>query len=66
MKRVIKENLKVIFRIMKEHKIRSILSILGVAFGTFALIVMVSISLSMKEKSRLEAEKLGKNIIIVK
>ncbi|NPA53740.1 MAG: FtsX-like permease family protein [Aquificae bacterium] len=66
MKRVIKENLKVIFRIMKEHKIRSILSILGVAFGTFALIVMVSISFSMKEKSRLEAEKLGKNIIIVK
>ncbi len=64
--RKIKENIKVIFRLMKEYKLRSSLSILGIAFGTFALIVMISISLSMKEKSRLEAEKLGKNIIIVK
>ncbi|RMD46696.1 MAG: ABC transporter permease [Aquificota bacterium] len=66
MGKVIKENLKVILRIMKEHKLRSSLSILGIAFGTFALIVMVSISLSLKEKSKIEAEKLGKNIIIVK
>jgi putative ABC transport system permease protein len=66
MGRFLKENIKVILRIMKEHKVRSLLSILGVAFGTFALIVMVSISLSMKEKSKLEAQKLGKNIIIVK
>ena len=64
--RKIKENLKVIFRLMKEYKLRSTLSILGIAFGTFALIVMISISLSMREKSRLEAEKLGKNVIVVK
>ena len=51
---------------MKEYKLRSVLSILGIAFGTFALIVMISISLSMKEKSRLEAEKLGKNVIVIK
>ncbi len=64
--RKIKENLKVIFRLMKEYKLRSTLSILGIAFGTFALIVMISISISMREKSRLEAEKLGKNVIVVK
>ncbi len=66
MGKVLKENLKVILRIMKEHKLRSSLSILGIAFGTFALIVMVSVSLSLKEKSKIEAEKLGKNVIIVK
>ncbi len=59
-------DLKVIFRIMREHKLRSVLSILGVAFGSFALIVMTNIALSMKEKTVLEAEKLGKNIVIVK
>ncbi len=64
--RKIKENLKVIFRLMREYKLRSALSILGIAFGTFALIVMISISLSMREKSRLEAEKLGKNVIVIK
>ncbi len=64
--RKLKEILKVIFRLMKEYKLRSTLSILGIAFGTFALIVMISISLSMREKSRLEAEKLGKNVIVIK
>ncbi len=64
--RKIKENLKVIVRLMREYKLRSALSILGIAFGTFALIVMISISLSMREKSRLEAEKLGKNVIVIK
>ena len=66
MGKVLKENLKIVVRIMKEHKLRSALSILGIAFGTFALIVMISISFSLKEKSRLEAEKLGKNVIVIK
>ncbi len=66
MGKVLKENLKIVIRIMKEHKLRSALSILGIAFGTFALIVMISISFSLKEKSRLEAEKLGKNVIVIK
>jgi len=32
----------VIIRIFREYKVRSALSVLGVAFGTFALITMVS------------------------
>jgi putative ABC transport system permease protein len=58
--------LTVIIRIFKEYRLRSALSILGVAFGTFALITMVSVSDSLKEKSRLEIEKLGKNLVVVK
>jgi len=57
---------KVILRISKEHKLRSALSILGIAFGAFALITMVSVSEGMKEKNRLEIEKFGKNPVIVK
>ena len=56
----------VIIRIFKEYRLRSALSVLGVAFGTFALITMVSISNSMKEKSRIEVEKFGKNLVVVK
>ncbi|SNZ03973.1 putative ABC transport system permease protein [Persephonella hydrogeniphila] len=56
----------VIARIFKEYRLRSALSILGVAFGTFALITMVSVSYSLKEKSRLEVEKFGKNLVVVK
>ncbi|WP_457642862.1 ABC transporter permease [Persephonella sp.] len=56
----------VIIRIFKEYKVRSALSVLGVAFGTFALITMVSISNSLQEKSRKEVEKFGKNLIVVK
>jgi len=56
----------VIIRIFREYRLRSALSILGVAFGTFALITMISISNSMKEKSRLEVEKFGKNLVVVK
>ena len=55
-----------IFRIFIHHKLRFALSVLGVVFGTFALIVMVSISNGMKEKNKMEVEKLGKNPIIVK
>jgi len=58
--------LAVIIRIFKEYKIRSALSILGVAFGTFALITMISVSNSLKEKSRKEVEKFGKNLVVVK
>lgn len=58
--------LAVILRIFREYKTRSVLSILGVGFGTFALITMISISDSLKEKNRHEIEKFGKNLIIVK
>ncbi|MBK3331883.1 FtsX-like permease family protein [Persephonella atlantica] len=56
----------VIVRIFREYRLRSALSVLGVGFGTFALISMVSISNSLQEKSRQEVEKFGKNLVVVK
>ena len=65
-KRKILSNILTIYRILIHNKLRFVLSVLGVVFGTFALIVMVSISKGMKEKNKMEVEKLGKNPIVVK
>ncbi|RUM62029.1 MAG: hypothetical protein DSY66_00795 [Persephonella sp.] len=59
-------SIKTVYKIFIDHKLRFILSVLGIAFGTFALIVMVSVSDGMKEKNKREIEKLGKNPIVVK
>jgi len=59
-------SIKTVYKIFIGHKLRFILSVLGIAFGTFALIVMVSVSDGMKEKNKQEIEKLGKNPIVVK
>ena len=62
----LKNNVLTIYRIVIHNKLRFVLSVLGVVFGTFALIVMVSISNGMKEKNKKEVEKFGKNPIVVK
>jgi len=59
-------NFLIFIKLFKAYKLRSILSILGIAFGTFALIVMIAISKGLEEKTKMEVEKLGKNPIIVK
>ncbi|RUM59505.1 MAG: ABC transporter permease, partial [Persephonella sp.] len=59
-------SIKTVYKIFIDHKLRFVLSVLGIAFGTFALIVMVSVSDGMKEKNKREIEKLGKNPIVVK
>ena len=64
--KILKNNLKIIFRIFISYKVRSMLSILGIAFGTFALITMVSVSKGIEQKGKNEVRKLGKNPIIVK
>ncbi|MDQ7055111.1 MAG: ABC transporter permease [Persephonella sp.] len=40
--------------------------VLGVGFGSFALVSMVSISHSLQEKSRKEVESFGKNLVVIK
>jgi len=65
-KRFLISSLKIVFRIFSEYKVRSALAILGITFGTFALILMISISNSLTQKINQEATKLGENIILVK
>lgn len=48
------------------HKLRTLLSILGIAFGALSLIIVGNITNMMEKKVQLEAENFGKNLIIVR
>lgn len=65
MLRSIKINLLLVIKNLHTHKIRTLLSILGIAFGTISLVIVSNITEMMKKKVSLEAEKYGKNLIIV-
>lgn len=47
------------------HKIRTLLSILGIAFGTISLVLVSNLTEMMAKKVALEADKFGKNLLIV-
>lgn len=65
MLRSIKINLILTIKNLHTHKLRTLLSILGIAFGTISLVIVSNITEMMKKKVALEAEKYGKNLIIV-
>lgn len=65
MLRSIKINLILVIKNLYTHKIRTLLSILGIAFGTISLVIVSNITEMMKKKVSIEAEKYGKNLIIV-
>lgn len=48
------------------HKLRTFLSVLGIAFGALSLIIVGNITSMMEKKVQLEAENFGKNLIIVR
>jgi len=58
--------LNAIFQILKIQKRRTILSMLGVLFGVFALVVVGHISLAMTKKVENTLNKFGPNLIIVR
>lgn len=47
-------------------RLRTLLAIFGVFLGTFSLIIVANLSKSLVKKTELEAEKLGKDIIVVR
>ncbi len=63
--RSISINLILAIKNLHTHKIRTLLSILGIAFGTLSLVIVSNITEMMKKKVSIEAEKYGKNLIIV-
>ena len=65
MKRVVL-NLKIAIRSLMNFKLRTTLAVLGVFLGTFSLIVVSNLSDSLAKKTQIEAEKLGKNLLIVR
>lgn len=62
----LKLNLELSLKNLLIHKLRSILSVLGIAFGTLSLVIVGNITKMMEKKVQLEAEKFGKNLVIVR
>lgn len=62
----IKLNAFLSLRNLSIHKLRTFLSILGIAFGTLSLVIVANITKMMEKKVELEAENFGKNLVIVR
>ena len=59
-------NLKIARRSLVQFKWRTALAVLGVFFGTFALIIVSNLSGSLAVKTEQEIDSLGKNLLIVR
>jgi putative ABC transport system permease protein len=59
-------NLKIAWRSLVSYKLRSVLAVLGVFLGSFSLIVVSNLAGALTAKTQLEAEKLGKDLLIVR
>ncbi len=59
-------NLKIAIRSLEAFKVRTALAVLGVFLGTFSLILVSNLSGSLKLKTELELESLGKDLLIVR
>lgn len=62
----LKINVELSLKNLKIHKLRSLLSILGIAFGALSLIIVGNITKMMERKVQIEAENFGKNLVIVR
>lgn len=62
----IRLNLYISVRSLIQHKLRTFLSILGIAFGTLSLVIVGNITNMMEKKVEMEAENFGKNLIIIR
>lgn len=50
---------------MADHKVRNLLAMAGIAFGTITLVVVGNVTAMMAAKLKQEADNFGKNLIIV-
>ncbi|MCG8530783.1 MAG: ABC transporter permease [Desulfovibrionales bacterium] len=57
--------LLIALRSLAEHKIRSLLAMLGVFFGTFAITGVVHVSSALEKQAAIEAAKLGPNLMVI-
>jgi putative ABC transport system permease protein len=59
-------NLRIALRSLTSFKLRTALALLGVFLGTFSLVIVSNLSISLVEKTNLEVAALGKNLLIVR
>lgn len=59
-------NFRIAIGSLCNFRVRTLLAIFGVFLGTFSLIVVANLSKSLLKKTEYEAQKLGKDIIVVR
>jgi putative ABC transport system permease protein len=59
-------NLSIALRSLYSFKLRTSLAVLGVFLGTFSLILVSNLADSLAAKGRMELDKLGKNLLVVR
>ena len=59
-------NLAIALRSLLSFKLRTALAVLGVILGTFSLIVVNNLAGSLTEKTQLDIDKMGKDLLIVR
>ncbi len=58
-------NLKIALGALGNHRLRTVLAVLGVFFGTLSLVIVGNLSDSLSLKTEQEVDSLGKNLVIV-
>jgi putative ABC transport system permease protein len=61
-----KENIRVAFSALRDHKFRSLLTMLGIIFGTASVIAMISIGEGAKKQAMAKYQDLGVSNIIIR
>lgn len=56
---------KIIIDVLRAYKVRTALAVIGVLLGTYAVILVTSLTASLEKKVRLEIDKFGENILTV-
>ena len=59
-------NLKIAWRSLCKFRLRTLLALFGVFLGTFSLIVVSNLSMSLSKKTEAEIESFGKDLLIVR
>ncbi len=59
-------NLKIAWRSLCKFRLRTLLALFGVFLGTFSLIVVSNLSMSLSKKTQAEIENFGKDLLIVR
>jgi len=59
-------NIEIAWHSLSNFKLRTFLALCGVTLGTFSLVLVANLTGSIERKSKIEVDKLGKNLLIVR
>jgi len=59
-------NIEIAWHSLSNFKLRTFLAICGVILGTFSLVIVANLTASLEKKTKIETDRLGKNLLIVR